>query len=253
MKTTIKLFSLLFSFVLLAACQPASKPKLVEITCQMIPVDSTWDAKIDPEMKQMVDFYKVQLDSVMNRVIGQAPEALYRGKPQSKLSNFTADILVQAGRELTKKPVQFAIMNNGGLRSDLNAGPVTVGSIFQVFPFENELVVLQLKGSDVKELFKRLAAIGGEGLAGTQFHVRNNQVEKLLIDGKPVKDDQLYWMATIDYLADGNSGMSVLTNATERINVSTRLRDIMLRYVEDMTKAGKPVSAKLDNRILINP
>ena len=253
MKTTIKFFSLLLSFVVLAACQQARKPKLTEITCQVIPVDTSWNALVDPEMKQAVDFYKIQLDSVMNRVIGHAPQSLYKGKPQSLLSNFTADILVQAGRELGRKPVQFALMNNGGLRAGINEGPVTVGNIFQVFPFENELVLLQLKGSDVKELFKRLAAIGGEGLAGTELRVRNNEVEQLLLDSKPVEDDQLYWMATIDYLADGNSGMGVLTKATERVNVGVRLRDVMLRYVEDLTKSGKPVSAQLDNRILINP
>lgn len=250
--TTFKYISAaLLGGFLMTACQ--SKNTIKEITCEQITINNAFDSVSNPELAAFVNAYKIQIDSVMNQQIGTASQTLTAGKPQSLLANFTADILVQAGREFTGKPVQFALMNNGGLRAPINEGVVTVGDVFKVFPFENELVVLELEGEDVKELFKRIAAIGGEGLAGCELVVKDNQVQSLLIGGKPVEDDASYWMATIDYLADGNSGMSVLEDAEERINTGLRLRDVMIQYIQQLTAQGKEVSSAFDNRINILP
>ncbi len=232
-----------FSFVVLASC----KPELKSFSYETIRIDSTFDSSIDPEKQAYLDQYKSQLDSVMNRVIAVTNVELYKGKPQSPLSNYTADILVRAGRDKTQKPVSIAVVNNGGLRASINKGDVTVEDIFKVFPFENELVVLSLSGTDVMEFFKRMAAIGGEGLAGCELVVKDNKVQSLKIDGRPVDPNGEYWLATIDYLADGNSGMSVLLNAKERINVGERLRDVMLEYVEQ----DSVIQPELDERIVI--
>lgn len=250
--TTLKYISgAVLGTLLLGSCQ--NKPVVKEITCEQIVVDAAFDSLANPELQAFINSYKVQIDSVMNQQIGTASQTLAAGKPQSLLANFTADILMQAGREFTGKPVQFAVMNNGGLRAPINAGVVTVGDIFKVFPFENELVVLELKGTEVNELFKRLAAIGGEGLGGCELVTKDNKVQSLLIGGKPVVADSSYWMATIDYLADGNSGMSVLEQAQERINTGVRLRDVMIQYVQQLTAQGKEVNAVIDNRINVLP
>ncbi len=233
----------LFSFALLASC----KPELKSFSYETILIDSSYDSAINPENQAYLDQYKSQLDSAMNRVIAVANKEIDKGKPQSLLSNYTADILVKAGQDMTKKPVTLALVNNGGLRASINKGDVTVGDIFKVFPFENELVVLSLSGTDVMELFKRMAAIGGEGLAGCELVVKDNKVQSLKVDGRPVDPNKEYWLATIDYLADGNSGMSVLLNAKERINVGTRLRDIMIEYVEQ----DSVIQPELDQRIVI--
>ena len=235
-----------------AGCQ--RKPlEVSEITCEKVVIDSTFDPQTNPELEAFVDSYRQQIDSVMNQQIGYATQTMTSGKPQSLLANFTADILLEAGQEYTGKPVVLAVMNNGGLRAAINEGPVTVGDIFNVFPFENELVVLQLKGTEVNDLFRRLAAIGGEGLAGCQLVAQNNKVKSLLVGGKPVDDAADYWVATIDYLADGNSGMSVFEKATDRINTGIRLRDVMLTYIQRLTAAGKQVSSQIDNRINVLP
>lgn len=250
--TTFKyIYALAIGGMLFASC--GQKNSIKEITCEQVTINAALDSLANPELQAIVDSYKIQIDSVMNQQIGVASQTLTAGKPQSLLANFTSDILIQAGREFTGKPVQFAVMNNGGLRAPINAGPITVGDIFKVFPFENELVVLELEGKDVKELFKRLAAIGGEGLGGCELVIKDNKVESLRIAGKPVDDEQTYWMATIDYLADGNSGMSVLEDAEERINTGVRLRDVMIQYIQQLTAQGKEVNSAFDNRINVLP
>ena len=233
----------LFSFALLASC----KPELKKFSYETIVIDSTYDSDIDPDNQAFLNKYKSQLDSAMNRVIATTAVDLDKGKPQSLLSNYTADILVKAGKEKAQKPISIAIMNNGGLRASINKGDVTVGDVFKVFPFENELVVLSLSGKDVIELFNRMAAIGGEGLAGCELVIKDNKVQSLKIDGRPVDPNGEYWVSTIDYLADGNSGMSVLLNSKERINVGILLRDIMLEYVEQ----DSVMESELDNRVVV--
>ncbi len=241
----------LASIALLSSCKPSYEVK--EITCETITINNTLDEKADPQMRSFIDFYKQQIDSVMNKQIGYASQTLASGKPQSLLANFTADILRIAGEEYTKEPIQLAFMNNGGLRAPINQGPITVGDVYKVFPFENALVVLKLTGEQVNEVFKRLAAIGGEGMSGCQLVIRNNAVESLLVDGKPVDPKANYWVATIDYLADGNSGMSVLEKASERINTGVRLREVMLQYIQDLTGQGKEISSQIDNRVNVLP
>jgi 5''-nucleotidase/2'',3''-cyclic phosphodiesterase and related esterases len=135
---------LFFLLGLLSGCKTTYSVK--NITCEQIPIDATLDTALNPQLQQFIQQYKDQIDSVMNQQIGVAALTLTAGKPQSLLANFTADILRQAGAEYTDDPVSLALMNNGGLRSPINKGPITVGDIFKVFPFENELVVLKMKG-----------------------------------------------------------------------------------------------------------
>lgn len=246
-KTTYSVLAFLLALTTLSACKQGYK--IDDITCEQITMDASFDAKITPEMQQVVDFYKQQIDSVMTKQIGYADVTMTNGKPQSLLANFTSDVLRLAGEEFTQEPIQLAVMNNGGLRAAINEGPVTVGDIFKVFPFENAMVVLKLNGVQVKELFKRIAAIGGEGVSGCELVIRDNKVESLKVGGKAVEDTASYWISTIDYLADGNSGMSVLLEAEKRINTGVLLRDVMINYVEGLTAAGKPLTAKIDNRI----
>ncbi|MDO5570927.1 MAG: 5'-nucleotidase C-terminal domain-containing protein [Bacteroidales bacterium] len=242
--TTI--ISVLFCAIFLG-CSKEYVP--VSITCEQIVMDSTLDVNPDVEIVETLDFYKNQIDSVMNQQIGIAAVAMPSGKPQSLLANFTADILRFSGEEYLKKPVSLALMNNGGLRAPIAKGPVTVEDIFKVFPFENAMVLVKLNGVQVKELFKRIAAIGGEGLSGCQLVVKDNKVVSLKIDAKPVEDNNEYWLATIDYLADGNSGMSVLEKASERVDTGILLRDVMLNYIKAQTAQGKELTSSFDDRI----
>ncbi|MEG1617578.1 MAG: 5'-nucleotidase C-terminal domain-containing protein [Bacteroidales bacterium] len=248
------ILALASAFVLLfSSCQNKEQYEVKSVECEQIKIDGELDSKVEPELKAMVDFYKLQIDSVMNRQIGYAAQTLDKGKPQSLLSNLTADVLRLAGAEYVDGTVSLAVMNNGGLRAPINEGPVTVGDIFKVFPFENEMVLLKISGIQVNELFKRMAAIGGEGLSGCTLVIRDNKVQSLLVNGKPVDENASYWVSTIDYLADGNSGMSVFTEAEKRINTGIRLRDVMLNYVEGVTAQGKELTSKIDDRVKVLP
>jgi 2',3'-cyclic-nucleotide 2'-phosphodiesterase (5'-nucleotidase family) len=236
----------------LSAC---GQPKYVirSIESSRIEIDSTWDAQVHPEMAALVASYKTQLEAETHTPIGIATQTLQKGYPQSLLSNFTADAMLQVA-ETVWGNVDFAVMNMGGLRSTLNQGPITLGNLYEVYPFENRLVLLELPGTAVKELFDFLAFRGGQGLSKTVSLVINRRaVESLSIGGRPLDVHKTYRVATIDYLAEGNDGMTAFRQATQTKDSNKQLRDWIIEYVKTLTANNTEVNATLDNRIVIRP
>ena len=74
-----------------------------------------------------------------------------------------------------------------------------------------------------------------------------------MIFRSPVNDNDIYTLATIDYLADGNSGLTILENAQKRVDTGILMRDVMIQYVESVTAQGKEVSSQFDQRAVVLP
>lgn len=209
-------------------------------------------------VRQIVMPYHDRLDEQMSVVLGHAPEGMDRGKPQGPLGNFTADALVEAGARVQGVPMDLGLMNYGGLRAPLPQGDVTVGDLFRTYPFENTLTLCELKGEHVQALIDKMAGKKLECLSGG-VEVRLRTVDhrtfasRVLVGGKPIDPERYYWIATIDYLAEGNDGMRPLTLARRTVNTGILLRDVMIQKVQALTAAGLPVAAGVDGRIVEEP
>ncbi|MDR0799171.1 MAG: 5'-nucleotidase C-terminal domain-containing protein [Dysgonamonadaceae bacterium] len=246
----INLITLFSIICILFSCAKAPY-EVRSVESARIAIDSTWDAKANPKMLALVESYKKQLDSEMNVEIGTAAQTLEKGFPQSLLSNFTADAMKETANQLWSN-VDFAVMNMGGLRVSLNKGPITIGSMYETYPFENQLVLLELQGKDVRSFFEFVAFNGGEGLSnGVRLVVKNRAIESLEIGGKSLDENKIYRIATIDFLAAGNDHMEALTQAVRVTDSGRQLRDFMIDYVKNLTLKKQEVNAKLDDRITI--
>ena len=119
----------------------------------------------------------------------------------------------------------MGLVNMGGLRNVLTEGPITCSNIYEILPFENSLCVVTLKGVYLKQLFESIAARGGEGVSGVKLRItKSGKLLGATVAGKPVVDDKLYTVATIDYLADGNSDMTALDSGRkERLSAGCDL------------------------------
>ena len=236
---------------MLASCQ--SPYKLTGINGSMITIDSIWDAHPDTDAVALLTPYKASVDSMMYRVVGTSEMTMDKGTPESLLSNLVADVLRAAAVRVSGKPADMGLVNMGGLRNILSEGEITCGNIYEILPFENSLCVLTMKGDVLKELFAAIAARRGEGVSGA--HLDITQDGKLLgatVGGKPVDDNRLYSVATIDYLADGNDGMMPLVKAESRECPSgATLRGLFMEYVEQQTKAGKKITSRMEGRITV--
>lgn len=242
--------SILFIVVVFVLHSCTSKQwVLTNSSTSKIPIDKGADSIADKAMASFVRDYKKNLDSEMNQVIGQSSTEMIAQKPESLLSNWTSDIYLQAGSSYLKVPVDMAVVNMGGLRASLPEGNLTVGNIFQLMPFENELVILWLKGSEIDELLDIFAREGGQGVAGVRMGIKDGKAINGLIQGKPIQKDELYSIATNDFLAGGNDRMTPLTAAEKRVDTGLKIRNIIMEYVIQETRDGHKIGSNLDGRI----
>ena len=243
-----KSLSILFITLFALSCAPRHWV-LTESKTAAIPIDSTTEVTADQRMVDFIAPVKKSLDKEMNQVIAQSAEAMRAGKPESLLSNWTSDIYLIAASEFMKSPVDMAVVNMGSLRASLPKGNITVGNVFQLMPFENELVVLWLKGSDVKKLLNIFALEGGQGVAGVTMEIADGKAVNCLIQGKPIDDETLYSIATNDFLAGGNDRMIPLASPAKKVDTGLKIRNILMEYVIRENRDGRTLSSKLDGRI----
>jgi 2',3'-cyclic-nucleotide 2'-phosphodiesterase (5'-nucleotidase family) len=214
-------------------------------------VTAKYDSLVDPKTVQLIEKYKTQMNKQINEIIGFAPTELVGGIPESPLLNLTADVLRETGSKFTPTRVDVGLMNDGGLRNTIRSGNVTVGNVFEVYPFDNQMVVLSIKGKDLRDLFTYIAKIGGAGVSGVTLKIQNGVIAELYVGASLLNEEKTYTVATIDYLADGNDGMLALKKAIERKYTGLLIRDVMMDYVRNYTKQGKTIVGNLDGRISI--
>lgn len=245
MKRIAVFFSVLF---VLTSCNTVGW-QVYQAEAVKIPLDKETERYVDESFKVFLQPYKVQLEKEMNEVIGFAVRDLKIHGPESLLSNFSSDVYRQVAATTIQSPVDIAIVNLKGLRAPVPAGNITVSRIFELMPFENELVVLWVRGDELLGLFDFFASIGGEGVSGMKMGIRDGKAVEVTVGGVPVDKDRIYVVATNDYLAEGNDGMVQLKNATKRINTGIKIRDMLIEYIRKESEAGRKIDPKLDGRV----
>ncbi len=212
-----------------------------------VPVDSTLIA--DPETEALIAPYRTQVTSKMSEVIGTATTELTKAPHQSPLGNFVADLLLEQTRKIMDQPVDMGQVTNGGLRVPLPAGPITVGHIFELMPFENETVVLTLDGPTTKELFDFAAKTGISPIANATYTVKDGEATDIKIGGQPLDLNRTYTIVTSDYLASGGDNMAMFKKALKTEKVGMMMRDMILKHIKELTAAGKPITASTSERV----
>lgn len=136
----------------------------------------------------------------------------------------------------------MGLVNMGGLRNILPEGDITVGDVFEILPFENSLCVLTMKGTDLRRLFEAIASLHGEGVSGIRLEItKDGKLLNAFVGEKPLKDDQLYTVATIDYLADGNGRMDAFLQAEREYAPKTQpyADYFLIMYANRLPKAKR--------------
>lgn len=243
-----KHISFLLMFFMLHSCV-ISKWQVESIKGVKIPVDKSLESIQDTSFVSELKPYKYQLDLIMNEVIGFAEVNMSAHKPESLLSNLSSDIYKKRASELMGEDVDIAISNMGGLRTQIPMGPITVGRIYQLLPFENELVMLWIKGNDLKELTELFAKMGGQGVSGLQMGIRQGNPENVLINGKPLDINKIYSIATNDFLALGGDMMVQLTRHVKKRNTGLTVRQVFIDYLKSENARGNKIHPVLENRI----
>ncbi len=205
----------------------------------------------DPEIQALIEPYRRELTVRMGEIIGQVGQDLEMGAPESSLGNFLADGLMQF-IEKQGYEVDLVVLNRFGVRrSDLPAGPVSVGDIYELLPFDNRVAIVELPGDVVRQLIELGLTQGGWPASGTlKCEVRQGQISGISIRNKPLDAEAEYRVAMPDYVANGGDNAYFLKSFV-RNDVPVFLRDAMVAHIQSLNANGTQVNGELDGRIIV--
>ncbi|MFC4308022.1 bifunctional metallophosphatase/5'-nucleotidase [Steroidobacter flavus] len=207
----------------------------------------------DVKVAEIVAQADERVAPLVNRVVGTVTTALTRTESsagESALGNLIAD----AQRVTTN--AEFAFMNPGGIRADLNAGEVTWGELFTIQPFANDLVSMNLTGAQIKTLLEQQwqgqsfpKILKSSGLTYTWDNARpvGDRVTQILkADSTPLDPAASYRVTVNSFMAAGGDGFVVLPLGTNRVIGPVDLA-ALVQYVESLPQ---PFSAAIEGRIV---
>ena len=240
-------------FVLLSSCKTPAVQTFVHK--QNIPV--TQEAiSSDSSIILLYSPYKEVLEKDLSRVIAYSDAEMIKGKPESELTNFMADLLMKKATDISKEMnldvlPDISYFNYGSIRSSIPEGEIAVSRAYELMPFENQLVFAQLDGNKVKDFLNVLAAKGGDSVGGVRFVISGEKATQIVIGGKEFDPAKKYWVATNSYVSEGGDGLTMFRESSQKITTDRLIRDLIIDYFAELQAKGISISAKKDGRISI--
>lgn len=230
-----KQFVAIITFCFLLSCKD-NPEKLTEIHGKQLTVDASIS-----QTDSLVDYvapYRQRIDQVLDSALAHAPESLLLddGTRNTSLGNLIADIVYEETapvfQERTGLELDFVVLNQGGLRSIIPAGPVTARNAYEVMPFENFIVVVELNGTAMLELIDFLSkSWQGHPISGIQIVLdKNGSLESVDIQGKPFDQNRNYFVATSDYLVQGGPSIGFFNEMESVTPIDYLLRNAMIDH-----------------------
>jgi 5'-nucleotidase / UDP-sugar diphosphatase len=226
----------------------------------------------DEVVRARLSVYSGPLKEMMKTVIARSEQDLVRGNNTGP-GPIVVDSMLQKTRSAG---VQIAIQNTGGIRKDMAAGDITVADVYELLPFNNTLVLIDLKGAELLAMLEEAVdfqiASGSRGpylyVAGMSFRIEATAQKGMRIrDVKVRLKDNLYStlesantyrIVASNYLAGGGDGMHVLGKAAGyRSDTGFIDAEVLMEYLKGLGKVTAPEEKRIsaarhyhDNRIV---
>jgi 2',3'-cyclic-nucleotide 2'-phosphodiesterase (5'-nucleotidase family) len=239
------LFPVVFAYLLASGCHQAFRPEAMQYAGYDVNNqvrDTSFDAFIKP--------YAAKVGETMNDPVGELPLTLVKSLPDGSLGNFMADAYLAMAREKFDAAADMAYMNHGGIRlNTIQAGTLRRGTIYEVMPFDNLMVILQVKGSLVRQFLDHIAEEGGGGIAGVQMIIKDKKATDIRIQGQALDPEKTYTLVNSDYVVNGGGRFNGFRDLPAQ-KTGYLLRDAILDYCSGFRKAGKPLPVSTEKRIV---
>ncbi len=205
----------------------------------------------DPAVRAMVDQAEALVAPLVNREVGTAAQAILRAQNaagESALGNLIADA------QRSSVNADFAFMNPGGIRADMNAGIITWGALFTIQPFANDVVSMRLTGAQVYELLNqqwvgqtspRMMQISGLTYSWDNALPTGSKVTEVRRGGALIGMADLFTIACNSFMASGGDNFTVLRNGIDRVVGPVDL-DALVTFV---TNHSQPIDYAIEGRI----
>jgi 2',3'-cyclic-nucleotide 2'-phosphodiesterase (5'-nucleotidase family) len=198
--------------------------------------------------------YRLKVEDEMNIIIGSLESVLKKEQPESNLGNWACDAVKEQTESYTGKNVDFAVLNYGGLRiGSIAAGNISKGKIYELMPFDNSLLIVEMSGKDLPLLFKYMISKGGWPISSDLKIIgdKDGNIKAVSIKNLTrIDPEKIYRIATIDYLANGGDNCSFFIGKPQ-IETGVFLRDAIIENISKKHKTGLNINAVKDGRFII--
>lgn len=207
----------------------------------------------DSEIEVFIKPYREHIDKDLSEVLAYCPETLEKSKGvwQTNIGNFLADVTLEKSNKIfvsrEKKSIDICLLNHGGIRSIIPKGNVTARTAYEIMPFENSAIAIALKGEQILEIANYIVSEKKpHPLAGMTFTIdKNNVVKNIMVQGKPLENDKIYYVVTSDYLSNGGDNMNFFKKGIQTFDLDYKLRNILIDYFKEVD------TLKINNNIRI--
>ncbi|RKR13393.1 5'-nucleotidase-like protein [Maribacter vaceletii] len=235
MNLKITHFVIFTTFGFIASCSNSTQ-KLTKIEAKQIPINIDY-TEID-SINAYIKPYRNRINNVLDSTLAYASHKISKddGIYNTSAGNLIADIIQKQAnptfKSRTGKTIDFTLLNHGGIRSIISKGPVTARTAYEVMPFENTIVVVELNGKSVLELIQYLIDTKrAHPISGIQVILnKNNTLKTLKIKGKPFDDSKTYFVATSNYLVSGGDNMGFFKDGLNVFELDYKIRNAMIDY-----------------------
>lgn len=236
--------------VILTAGSCTTVQHISKTDVRYVSVNPSIEVAPDDKINSMIAPYRESLEAQMNETLGQVGVDLSKNKPESTLGNWYMDAMMN-GAARAGYTADLGVSNYGGLRIPMiTAGPLTRGEIYELSPFDNLLVIVDVPGTILDTLMQMIATAEGWPVStDVRMTIHNNQILSCTIKGQPIDPERVYKVAMPDYVANGGDGCKMLIPLT-RVQTGLLVRDLLIEDAQATAARGEAIRTRIEGRIV---
>ena len=236
---------------------------LVLTSCQQnhtkIQVESERNAignslETDPNIDNFIAPYRMRLEASMNEKLTYSIAEFNKkqGDLNTAIGNLMADAVFEQTAPVLRKRhnlnLDLVLLNHGGIRAPLPKGSIDMKTPFSIMPFENKVVVVQMRGKAITNMVDYLVkAKRAHPISGMTLQIsKDGKVNLFQIQNKPFDPEKTYNIATNDYLYKGGDRMNFFMQSDTVFDMNYKIRNVLIDYF----KTKDTLSPARDNRFI---
>lgn len=228
-------FVILLTFICLVSCKSKN---YYNYKVEGSKVNVNQNYKSDEKIEAFVSPFRTHINKDLDSVIAICPETLdkSKGKWESNIGLFLANVTYELANPLFQKrdnkSIDMVLLNHGGIRSTIPKGNVTTRTAFNVMPFENSIIIVELSGSEIEELANYvLEERKPHPMFGIKIYTnKGNELNEVRINNILIEPSKKYNVATSDYLANGGDNMTFFRDSKVKYDLDYKLRNLLIDY-----------------------